>query len=130
MLIDIDAETAINLAPHLKTTQLEAMLNGNEFTMILLPFELYKTWLSHGCNPSQITTEVIGVKGMPKDTKLVGEFFTRMASELSNDLCDGVFVPKGAVHLLGMATYAQVLQDNNFFLNNVVTIPVNMEYGA
>jgi len=53
-----------------------------------------------------------------------------MASELCNDPRDGVFVPKGAVHLLGMATYEKVIQDNNFFLNSVTTIPVNMEYKA
>jgi len=54
----------------------------------------------------------------------------RMASELSDDLHDGIFLPKGAVHLLGLATYAQVLHENNFFLNNVATIPVSLEYGA
>jgi len=41
-----------------------------------------------------------------------------------------VFVPKGAVHLLGIDTYARVLNDNNFFLDTVVTIPVNLEYAA
>jgi len=130
MLIKIDAETAIDLAPHLKSTQLEAMSNGNEFTMILPPFELYKTRLSHGRKQKKITMEVVSIKGKPKDTKLLGELFTQMASELSNDVCDRVFVPKGAIHLLGMETYTQVLHDNNFFLDNVTTIPVNLEYGA
>jgi len=128
MLIEIDAETVIDLAPHLKSTQLEAMSNGDKLTAILPPFELYKTWLSHGCDPTKITMEVIGVKGKPKDAKLLGEFFARMASEISNDARDGVFLLKGAVHLLGVETYAQVLQDNNFFLDTVATIPVNLEY--
>jgi len=109
MLINIDAETVIELAPHLKTTQLEAMSNGDEFTAILLPFALYKTQLSHGRDASQITTEVIGVKSAPKDAKLLGEFFARLASKLRNDSRDGVYVPKGAAYLLGQATYAQIL---------------------
>jgi len=106
------------------------MSNGEEFTTILPPFELYKTWLSHGRDPTQISMEVVGVKGQLRDAKLLSEFFARMASELCNDPRDGVFVPKGAVHLLGMATYEKVIQDNNFFLNSIATIPVNMEYRA
>jgi len=130
MLIEIDADTAIELAPHLQSTRLEAMSNGDEFTTILSPFELYKTRISHGRDPTQVSTEVVGVKGQPRDAKLLSEFFARMASELCNDQRDGVFVPKGAVHLLGAATYEQVIQDNNFFLNSVATIPINMEYRA
>jgi len=129
-LIEIDVDTALGLAPHLKKVQLEAMSNGDEFVTILPPFELYKTRLTHGRDPSQISTEVIGIKGAPKDVKLLGEFFTRLASEVTNDTRDGVFLPSGAVHLIGPAIYAQVLQENNFFLNNVATVPVNLEYAA
>jgi len=130
LLIDIDVDTAIELAPYLKQVQLDAMSNGDEFVTILPPFELYKTRLTHGREPSQISTEVIGIKGAPKDAKLLGEFFTRLASEVTNDTRDGVYLPNGAANLIGPATYAQVLQDNNFFLNNVATIPVNLEYAA
>jgi len=56
MLIDIDADTAINLAPHLKTAQLEAMSNGDEFVTILPEFEIYRTHLSHGREPAQVKT--------------------------------------------------------------------------
>jgi len=101
MLIEIDAKTAIDLAPHLKSTQLDAMLNGNEFTMILPPFELYKTRISHGRESSHITMEVVRVKGTPKDAKLLGEFFTQMASKLSNDSCDRVFCRKEQFTFLG-----------------------------
>jgi len=40
LLIDIDVDTAIGLAPHLKKVKLEAMSNGDEFITILLPFKL------------------------------------------------------------------------------------------
>jgi len=117
MLIEMDAETAINLEPHLKSTQLKAMSNGDEFTMILLPFKLYKMQPSHGHDLTKITMEVVGIKGKPKDAKLLGEFFTRMASELSNDVRDRVFVPKGAVHLLGMDLHTSPTRQQ-FFLDN------------
>jgi len=75
-------------------------------------------------------TEVIGVKGAPKDAKLLGEFFMRLASENGNDPRDGVFIAKGALHMLRPSVYEQILKDNNFFLNNLATIPVNLEYDA
>ncbi len=126
----MEAETAIELAPHLKSVQLDAMSNGDDFIPILPNFELYKMRLTHGSAPSQISTKVIGVKGDPKEAKLLGEFFTRMAVESGNNHRDGVFLPKGAVHLLGPQTYANVLQENEVFLSNVATIPMNLEYAA
>jgi len=75
-------------------------------------------------------TGVIGIKGALKDAKLLGKFFACLASKTSNDSCNGIYLPKGVIHLLGLQTYAQVLQDNNFFLNNMATIPVNLAYEA
>ena len=129
LMIEIDADTAIDLAPHLKQAQIDAMSNGDDYVPILPHFEIYKTKLSHGRAPNQIQTEVLGVKSAPKDAKLLGEFFTRLAAE-GNNHHDGVFLPKGAAYLLGPDTYGQVLKDNNFFLNHVATIPVNLEYSA
>ncbi len=121
MLIDIDATTAIDLAPHLKTAQLDAMSNGDDFVTILPEFEIYRTHLSHGRETAQVKTDVLGVKCAPRDAKLLNEFFTRLAST-SNDPRDGVFVPKGAVHLLGPSIYEQVLKDHNFFLTTELGI--------
>jgi len=127
-MIDIDAITAVALAPHLKQTQLEAIMNGNDFILILPNFEVYHMRITHGHDPLQVTTDVIGVKGSPKDAKLLGEFFTRMAADTSTDHQNGMFLPKGAVHLIGPSTFEQVLKENNFFLTTVATVPVNMEY--
>jgi len=60
--------------------------------------------------------------------KLLGEFFMCKASDTCNDHHNGIFLPKGAVHQLRLPTYEQVLLDNNLFLDQVVTIPVNLEY--
>jgi len=130
MLVEIDAETAVTLAPYLKKDQLEAMSNGDEYVPILPNFEVYKTRLSHGSSSSRTQTEVIGVKGAPKDAKLLVEFFTRLASETDHDPRDGVFIMKGAAQMLGPSVYEQILKDNNFFLNNLATIPINLEYAA
>jgi len=48
----------------------------------------------------------------------------------SNEQRDGIYLPKGAAYLLGLQTYAQALQENNSFLNNVAMIPVNLPYNA
>jgi len=130
MLVEIDADEAVELAPHLKKEQLEAMTNGDAFIPILPDFEIYRTHLSHGRAPSQVKTDVLGVKCAARDAKLLGEFFTRMASTTNNDQRDGVFLPKGAVHLIGPSAYEQVLKNNNFFLTTTATIPINLEYRA
>jgi len=130
MLVDIAADDAIALAPYLKASQLEAMSSGDEFVTILPNFEVYRTRLSHGRTPTQVTTDVIGIKCEPRDAKLLKEFFTRLASETGSYHRDGMFVPAGAASLLGPQTYEQVLKDNNLFLSNVATIPINLEYAA
>jgi len=85
-MIELDAETAVTLAPHLKKAQLEAMSNGDDFIPILPSFEVYQTTITHGRDKkSQVATDVIGVKGSPRDAKLLGEFFTRLAAETSTD---------------------------------------------
>jgi len=130
LLVDIDAELAVTLAPHLKQEQLDAMSNGDEYVPILPEFEIYRTRISHGCDPQQVSTAVLGVKTAPRDAKLLGEFFTRLASATNHDQRDGVFIPKGAGYLLGTTTYEQIMRENNFFLTTIATIPVNMEYDA
>jgi len=129
-MVDIDAELAVNLAPYLKPAQLEAMSSGDEFILDIPEFEVYRTRISHGREPTQVSTEVLGIKTAPKDAKLLGEFLTRLASATNNDTRDGVFLPKGAGYLLGTTTYEQVMRDNNFFLTTVATIPVNLQYEA
>jgi len=84
MMVDIDAETAVELALHLKSEQIEAMMNGDDFIPILPEFEVYRTHLSHGRTPSQVKTDVLGVKCVPRDAKLLGEIFTCMASTTTN----------------------------------------------
>jgi len=130
MLVAIVADTTIELAPHLKDAQLDAMTNGDKYVPILPEFKLYQTRLSHGRAPSQVSTDVISIKCEPRDVKLLNEFFTQMASKTGSDQRDGTFLPKGAAYLLGPKTYEQVLKDNNFFLSNVATVLVNLEYGA
>ena len=104
------------------------MTNGDEY--VTLPeFEIYRTHLTHGQEPSQVKTDVLGVKCAHRDAKLLTEFLMRMATT-GHHQRDGVFVPKGAVHLLGPQTYEQVLKDHNFFLTTVATIPINLEYRA
>jgi len=74
MMVDIDADTTIDLAPHLKQVQLNVMSNGDNYVPILPKFVIYCTRLGHGREPSQVSTEVLGVKCVPQDSKLLGNF--------------------------------------------------------
>jgi len=106
------------------------MTNGDEYIPILPNFEVYRTRLSHGREPAQVSTDVIGIKCEPRDAKLLGEFLATMASETSSHPRDGIYLPRGSAYLLGPPVYEQVLKENNFFLTNVATIPVNLEYAT
>jgi len=130
LMVDIEADTVVKLAPHLKHAQLDAMTNSNEYIPILSEFKTYRMRLSHSQEPSKVMTNVLGIKCVLKDAKLLGEFFTRMAADTSYRQRDGVYLPKGVAYLLGPQTYDQVLKENNFFFNNVAMIPINMEYEA
>jgi len=129
MMVDINVDTAIDLALHLKPEQLDAMSNGDDFIPILLDFEIYCMHLSHGHEPSQVSTDVLGIKCALKDAKLLGEFMMCLAS-ITNTNQDGVFLPKGVAYLLGLDMYANVLKANELFLTTVATIPVNLEFDA
>jgi len=109
----------------LKQAQIKAVLSGNEYTPILPEFEIYRTCLSHDHEPTQVSMEVLSIKTVPKDAKLLSEFFTCLASTTTNQR-NGMFVPKGATYLLG----PQIYEQNNFFLTTVATIPVNLQYNA
>jgi len=104
------------------------MSSGDKYIPVLPDFEIYCTCLSHGCELTQVSTKVLGIKTAPKDAKLLGEFFTHLASATNNDQHNGIFIPKGANYLLGPDTYEQIMRDNNFFLTTVATILVNLEY--
>jgi len=106
------------------------MSSGDEYILDLPDFEIYWTRLTHGREPTQVSTKVLGVKTAPKDAKLLGEFLTRLASATNNDPHDGIFIPKGAGYVLGPSTYEHIMRENNFFLTTVATIPVNLEYEA
>jgi len=101
MLIDINADTAIVLAPHLKDAQLNAMTNGDEYVPILPNVEIYWMQITYGQELTQVMTNVLGVKSMPQDAKLLGKFFTRLVLDTSNNHHESIFLPKGAVHQLG-----------------------------
>jgi len=129
MMIDLDAETTITLASHLKQVQLEAMMNGDAFIPILPNFEVYRTWISHGHPTSQVTTDVISVKGVPKDTKLLGKFFTRMATKTSTNQRWSVSTKRHSqshrpIHI------QTSFEEQQFSLTTVATVPVNLKYDA
>ncbi len=74
MLVDLNADTVVTLALHLKQEQLDAMINGDDYITILPEFALYCAHISHGHELSCITTKVLGVKTALRDAKLLIKF--------------------------------------------------------
>jgi len=67
---------------------------------------------------------VIGIKCAVSKARLLKEFFSQLASPMSYEQQIGIYVPAGAVHILGTSNYAAIIQDHNLFLNSVITIPL------
>jgi len=122
--IVIDPKLAVELDPTLKEEQLQARNNGDFFNPKLPPFELYKTKLIHGRDKTKVETNVLGVKSTIQHARLLKEFFSQMASPVHYENQIGVFVPTGAVHLLGADNYEKLIRDDNAFIHSVVTIPL------
>jgi len=76
LLININVDTVIELALHLKTVQLEAMSNGDDYVPILPPFKLYKMQLSHGHAHHKLQQKLLASKECQ-----------RMQNFSSNSLC-------------------------------------------
>jgi len=52
------------------------------------------------------------------------EFFSQLASPVQYKKQIGVYIPVGAVHLLGTQLYAILICNNNVVLSSVTTIPL------
>jgi len=68
---------------------------------------------------------VIGIKCATEQSCLLHEFFLQMALPASYKKQIGLFIPTGAVHILGMANYVKLICDNNAFLQSVMSILVS-----
>jgi len=122
--IVIDADLAVELDPTLKAARTQAKTNGDFFNPALPPFEIYKTKLNHGRDKDKVETNVLGIKGTIQQARLLKEFFLQLASPAHYEKQIGVFVPTGAVHLVGPTNYANLIRENNIFIHSVMTIPI------
>ncbi len=121
--IAIDPTLAVKLDPALKDKHTEAMSNSDVFSPAVPPFEVYKTCLTHGSDKTTYT-HIIGIKCASSQAKLLKEFYSQLASPEIYEKQIGVFIPTGAVHLLGTEKYVNLIRENNAFLDDVTTIPL------
>jgi len=115
----------VKLDPSLKATIDQAKSNGDFFNPEVPNFKIYKTKLVHGRDKkTKVETDVLGIKSAAPQARLLKEFFAQLGSPVNYEKQLGVFVPMGAVHLLGMANYVNMICNNNQFIHSMVTIPV------
>jgi len=55
---------------------------------------------------------------------LLKEFFAQKGNPMDLETRIGLFVPTGAVHVIGPEAYSTLIRDNNAFLTSVTTIPL------
>jgi len=122
--IVLDTQLAVELDLELKTSQVTAKANVDMFIPAVPPFKLYKTCLTTGWDKEKVKTDIIGIKCAAAQARLLKDFYSQLASLVHYEKQIGVFVLTGAVHLLGAANYANLLHDNNSYLQSVVTILV------
>jgi len=120
----LDPDLAVELDPTLKEQHTTAKSNGDMFNPAVPPFEVYKTRIIHGRDNSKVFTHAIGIKCATPQAKLLKEFYSQLASPASYEKQIGVFVPTGAVHMLGTDNYVRLICENNTFLDDVTTIPM------
>jgi len=122
--IVLPLELACKLDPTVETQQAEAKVNGDLFVPKPPPFKVYKTHVSYGRDDKLIKTDIIGIKCTINKSHLLKEFFTQLGNQMELDTHISTFVPTSTVHLIGLDTYAKLLQDHNSFLQTVVTVPI------
>jgi len=122
--IVINPALAIKLDPMLKSMQEEAITNGNMFIPPIPQFEVYLMQLSYGRNMNRVETDIISIKCSAAKAHLLREFFTQLSNPMELETQIGVFVPTGAVHMIGLEAYKKLLCDHNAFLQSVTTVPI------
>jgi len=122
--IIIDPTLACELDPSQKKLHTEAMSNGDLFIPAPPEFELYKTHISHSRDNAKVKTDVIGIKCAVEKARLLKEFFSQLCNPMELDTRIGVFIPTGAIHMIGLEAYANLLCKNNSYINNVATVPI------
>jgi len=122
--IVLDPDLATELDPSLKDERTTATSNGDLMIPAVPPFEIFKTKLTFGKDKNKVHTKVLGIKCAYTKAKLLKEFFSQRGSPTCCEKLIGMFVPTGAVNLLGAATYEKLIRDNNLFLDNITTIPM------
>ncbi len=81
--------------------------------------------IRHGCNDDCIETDVLGIKCTVEKSQLLKEFFTQISNPMELDTHIRLFLPTGAVHMIGPKAYAKLLRDNSLFLHNITMVPVS-----
>ncbi len=122
--IILDPTLACELDPSQKQLHTDAMSNGDLFIPALPEFELYKTHISHRRDNARVKTDVIGIKCAVEKARLLKEFFSQMCNPMELNTRIGVFIPTGAIHMIGPEAYANLLCENNSFINNIATVPI------
>jgi len=100
------------------------MSNGNLFVPKPPPFEIFPMCIRHGQDQDKIETFVFGIKCAVGHARLLKEFCMQLGNPMELDTRLGIFLPTGAVHMIGVEAYKKLLSNNNTFLETITTVPL------
>ncbi len=99
--------------------------NSSEEPTIHCPmFEIFQTTIGIGPANARIETDVLGIKCQTGKAALLREFFLLTSDQLELK-GHGKFVPAGLANVIGKDTMTNMIQDNNQYLKNKISIPIN-----
>jgi len=122
--LNLNPDLVVKLDPTLKPKQVEAMSNGDIFIPEPPPFEVFSTCIHYGRDKDKVETFMFGIKCAVEHARLLKEYCTQFSNPMELDTRFSIFLPTGAVHMIGAEAYRKLLCDNNEFLQTITTVPI------
>jgi len=98
--------------------------SGDDININCPPFEIFQTSIGIGPSNDWLSTNVLGIKCNTGKAALIREFLIQAANIMEAKGL-GKFVPAGLANVIGNKTMKNIIRNNNQYLQNVSTIPIN-----
>jgi len=120
----INPEEALKLNISL-TKMVSTMQDASDEAMLHCPpFEIFKMTIGTGPTNDHLSTDVLGIKCQTSKAALIRKFLIQAADTMEVKGL-GKFVPARLAKVIGTEMMMNIIRNNNQYLKNVSTIPIN-----
>jgi len=96
---------------------------ADDSKLVPIPFELYHTDVGYGTGTTRVATKAIGIKSNIEFGKLLNELLLRM--QVGKHIFPSMkCIPVRLASNIGVASYTQLICNNNAYLTSIALIPV------